>query len=161
MNPYASYLDGLDPFEVLQQTEGELQRLTRMLGWQGIDERPAPGKWTAREIVCHLADAEIVFAFRLRQTLAEDHHVIQPFSQDRWAENYTAFDVDGALATFAAIREWDLALLRSLPSDVLTKPLTHPERGAMTFEVLIQTMAGHDLNHLAQIEAIGAALGAM
>jgi hypothetical protein len=95
-----------------------------------------------------------VFAFRLRQALAEDHHVVQPFDQDLWAAPYSGYEAHAALVTFAAVREWNLALISSLPPTAFAKPLTHPERGQMSFKVVIETMAGHDLNHLGQIEAI-------
>ena len=121
-----------------------------------MNQPRAPGKWSAREIVCHLADTEIVFAFRLRQTLAEDHHVIQPFDQDRFAVPYHALDAGTALATFRAVRAWNLAWLGSVPAEAATRPVTHPERGQMEFHVIVETMAGHDLNHLAQLESIAA-----
>jgi hypothetical protein len=47
-----------------------------------------------------------------------------------------------------------LMLLRSVSPEAMAKPVLHPERGEMTFRELIETMAGHDLNHLAQLEAI-------
>jgi hypothetical protein len=80
--------------------------------------------------------------------------LIQPFDQEKWAERYSVHDVAGALAVFSAVRSWNLALIRSVKAGELSKPLTHPERGTMTFQVLIETMAGHDLNHLGQMEAI-------
>lgn len=95
-----------------------------------------------------------MFGVRLRQTLSEDHHVIQPFDQERWAANYGAYSLKEALAMFGAARSWNLALLRSLRPEAYSKPVTHPERGAMTFRTIVETMAGHDLNHLAQLEAI-------
>jgi hypothetical protein len=156
MNPYASYLGELDPFEVTAATAARLAILFEELGAQRIEDAPAPGKWSAREIVCHLADTELVFAFRLRQTLAEDHHVVQPFDQGKWASTYSAYDARAALCTFSAIREWNLTLIRAVTPQALSKPVTHPERGTMTFQVLIETMAGHDLNHIRQIEAIRA-----
>ncbi len=79
-----------------------------------METPPAPGKWSARDIVSHLADAEVVFAFRLRQTLAEDHHVIQPFDQDLWAKSYPACDAQLALAALSAVRAWNMALIRSV-----------------------------------------------
>jgi hypothetical protein len=97
-----------------------------------------------------------VFAFRLRQTLAEPHHVIQPFDQDRWARVYGAFDARSALEVFRAVRNWNLKLIESLPQESLGKSVTHPERGDMTFQTIFETMAGHDINHLGQIEAIAA-----
>jgi hypothetical protein len=95
-----------------------------------------------------------VFAFRLRQALAQDHHVIQPFDQDDWAATYGLYDAHTALATFSAVRQWNLALIAGLGAEDLTKPLNHPERGDMTLRVVIETMGGHDLNHLQQVEKI-------
>jgi hypothetical protein len=156
MNPYTSHLGDHKPIEVIAQTPASIEMLLNNLGPARAAEAPAPGKWSAREIVCHLADCELVFAFRLRQTLAEDHPVIQPFDQDRWASRYAAYDSAAALAAFAAMRQWNLALIRSLEPEAFGRPVTHPERGAMTFGVIVETMAGHDLNHLKQVEAIAA-----
>jgi uncharacterized damage-inducible protein DinB len=154
MNPYASHLGNRDPRHVIAATAGELERHISTLGPQRSDQSPAPGKWSAREIVCHLADCELVFAFRLRQALAQDHHVIQPFDQDQWARNYAAYDTQSALRAFAAMRQWNLALIKSLPQEAFAKRLTHPERGEMTLQTVVETMGGHDLNHLKQIESI-------
>ena len=156
MNPYAKYLGTRNAREVISATPGELDRHIKTLGPQGSDQPPAPGKWSAREIVCHRADCELVFAFRLRQALAEDHHVIQPFDQDRWARQYAAYDVQAALQALSAMRKWNLALIESLPKHAFAKRVTHPERGEMTIETIVETMGGHDLNHLKQVEAIAA-----
>jgi uncharacterized damage-inducible protein DinB len=153
-NPYASFLDGRPPREVLAATAGRLHTLLADLGTDGAERSPAPGKWSAREILCHLADCEIVFAFRLRQALAEEYHVIQPFDQDRWAAMYSAVDAAAAFAVFTAVRDWNIRLIAAAPPGALNKRLTHPERGEMTFQVVIETMAGHDLNHLGQIQRI-------
>jgi uncharacterized damage-inducible protein DinB len=133
-----------------------LNSLSQSLGPDGLKQSTAPGKWSAREILCHLADCEVVFAFRIRQALAEDHHVIQPFDQDKWARTYAQYDAHAALAVFSSLRQWNVALLRSMPAAALSKPLTHPERGEMPFQAIIETMAGHDLNHLKQLETIAA-----
>jgi hypothetical protein len=154
MNPYASHLGGRNVHEVIASTPQELRRLADRIGPGRIADAPAPGKWSARDILCHLADCEIVFAFRLRQALAEDHHVIQPFDQERWARTYRAADAEAALATFAAIRSWNVALLKTLAPEQLARRLTHPERGEMSFDVIVETMGGHDLNHLKQLETI-------
>ena len=153
-NPYASFLDGRQPREVIAATAGRLHTLAADLGADRVERAPAPGKWSAREILCHLADCEIVFAFRLRQALAEGYHVIQPFDQDRWAAMYGAFDAASALAVFTAVRDWNVRLIGAVPAEALDKKLTHPERGEMTFQVVIETMAGHDLNHLGQLRKL-------
>ena len=154
MNPYARQLGTRDPLKVVATTARHLEQLSVALGPARIEESPAPGKWSPLEILCHLADCEIVFAYRIRQALAEDHHIIQPFDQELWARNYTGYDAQAAMMTFSCVRQWNLMLLRSVPADALSKELLHPERGEMTFRELIETIAGHDLNHLAQLEAI-------
>jgi uncharacterized damage-inducible protein DinB len=155
-NPYAPVLGGREPREVIEATAGRLKVLLEALGAERVELAPAPGKWSARQILCHLADCEIVFAFRLRQALSQDDHVIQPFDQDRWAAMYDSFDVASALAVFAAVRSWNVRLIAAIPPASLGKKLSHPERGEMTLQVVVETMAGHDLNHLAQIERIAA-----
>jgi hypothetical protein len=157
-NPYARFLGERPPFEVIDETAGRLKTLLDGLGILGVEHVPAPGKWSARQIVCHLADCEIVFAFRLRQAITQDHHVIQPFDQDLWATLYNPCDAETALTVFTAVRRWNIRLIYSLSPADMEKKLTHPERGEMTLEVVLETMAGHDLNHLAQVEAIAGSL---
>lgn len=154
LNPYASYLGVRDPIEVAASTSTQLARLSETLGVNRMEHAPAPGKWNAREILCHLADCELVFAFRLRQTLAEDGHVVQPFDQDRWAAQYSSYTAAEAMAAFSSMRQWNLSLIRNLPADAFAKKVMHPERGEMTLRTILETMAGHDLNHLHQLEAI-------
>jgi len=153
-NPYAPQLGDRDPLGVTRATPDRLENLLAARGDDVLNRAPAPGKWSVRDILCHLADCEVVFAFRLRQALAEDHHVIQPFDQDDWAATYARYDAHMALAAFSAIRQWNLALIAGLAAEDLNKPLNHPERGDMTLRVVIETMGGHDLNHLRQVEAI-------
>ncbi len=155
-NPYASHLGGRDPLTVIAQTPADLRRLAAALGG-AIDRAPRPGKWSPREILCHLADCEIAFGFRLRQTLAEDRHVMQPFDQERWAATYAAYDAAAALNAFGALRAWNVALIRSLPAAGMAKPVIHPERGEMTFQTIVETMGGHDVNHVKQLERLAAA----
>jgi hypothetical protein len=152
-NPYAKFLGDASAREVIDETAGRLKFLIERLGSQ-VEQAPAPGKWSARQIVCHLADCEIVFAFRLRQALSQEYHVIQPFDQDLWASQYDGCDTHTALNVFAAVRDWNVRLITAMRPHDLAKKLTHPERGEMTVSVVVETMAGHDLNHLAQIEAI-------
>ena len=156
MNPYASHLGERSPLDVISETPGRLAQLLETIGQERSETPPALGKWSARDIVSHLADAEIVFSFRLKQTLAEDHHVIQPFDQDLWAKSYPDCDAHLALAALSAVRAWNLVLIKSVKPADLQKPVTHPERGTMTFQTIVETMAGHDRNHIQQLEAIAA-----
>lgn len=160
LNPYASFLGERNPVEVIAKTAGELARYAEILGPDQMERTPAPGKWCAREIITHLADCEIAFSFRLRQTLAEENHVVQPFDQDQWAIHYRAYSLPEALEAFRALRAWNVALIRSLQPEAFEKKLRHPERGEMTFRTLVETMGGHDLNHLEQVKRIAAQFAA-
>jgi uncharacterized damage-inducible protein DinB len=132
-------------------------RLFERISRDQIEQRPALGKWSAREIVAHLADCELVFAFRLRQTLAEDNPILQPFDQERWAARYANHDFDAALRMFDTARNWNLLLLYDVTPAERTRPASHPERGTMTLWTIVETMAGHDLNHLQQLERLAPA----
>jgi uncharacterized damage-inducible protein DinB len=154
LNPYAVYLGGQDPIPIITVTAELLHSLIDPLSAAHIDRAPAPGKWSIREIVAHLADCELVFSFRLRQALAEDHPVIQPFDQAKWGERYAPYDIVSGLALFTAIRNWNLKLLTTVTEADRHRPTTHPERGTMTLWIIVETMAGHDINHLQQVERI-------
>jgi|SRR5580698_2843370 hypothetical protein len=154
LNPYESFLDGRPLEVILNSTSHEIANILQILGPEKSLDSPAPGKWSPAEIVCHLADCEIAFGFRLRQTLAEDHHVLQPFDQEAWAANYKGVSGIDALSTFGALRKWNMLLIKSSLPDAADKPVTHPERGTMTFQSIVETMAGHDLNHLTQLRRI-------
>lgn len=155
-NPYESFLDGRPAEEIIAATPGEVGKLIDAIGPARGFQPPAPGKWSPGEIVAHLADCELVFGFRLRQTLAEDSPVIQPFDQEKWAKTYHGIMPAEALQAFKSFREWNLILLEDLPAAARSRQVTHPERGTMTFQTIVETMAGHDLNHLAQLRRIAA-----
>jgi hypothetical protein len=157
-NPYASYLAERNPLEAIAGTAKQLRHYADVFGSRRLGQSPAPGKWSAREIICHLADCEIVFAYRLRQAVAEEHHTIQPFDQDKWAASYSAYDGAAALSVFSSLRQWNIAFIKSVSPQILEKKLTHPERGEMTFQTVVETMAGHDINHLDQLEKLAAQL---
>src|SRR4051794_38638872 len=135
LNPYAAYLGQRDPQVVIAATPHALDALAAKPATE-----PRPGKWSMREILCHLADCELVFAFRLRQSVAEEHHTIQPFDQDRWATTYAGYDLHSTLNTFRTLREWNIRFIAAQPPEVFSKLLTHPERGVMTFGTLVETM---------------------
>jgi hypothetical protein len=156
LNPYEDFLTGRPVQEILGATAAQLGLLLEAMGVERVSTPPAPGKWSAAEIVCHLADCELVFAFRLRQTLAEDAPTIQPFDQDKWAANYRGIAASQALELFTALRGWNLLLIRGAQPEAMRRPVTHPERGAMTLGTIVETMAGHDLNHLAQLQRLAA-----
>jgi len=157
LNPYEKYLDGRPAEEILRATVDHAAYVLAQMGSEKAPIRPAPDKWSAAEIICHLADCELVFAFRLRQTLAEDAPTIQPFDQEKWAATYPGLPVNSALGVFSSLRGWNLHLIAGALPQAANRVVTHPERGTMTFQTLVETMAGHDLNHLAQLRRIASA----
>ncbi len=154
LNPYEKFLDGRALDTILAATPAEIGKLIIAIGTEKENTAPVPGKWSPAEIIAHLADCELVFAFRLRQTLAEDAPMIQPFDQDKWAATYLGVPAKQALEVFTALRGWNLRLIGLALPEASNRPVTHPERGAMTFLTLVETMAGHDLNHLGQLKKI-------
>jgi len=151
LNPYAAALGSSDPVEVLASTTQRLEALFSRFTREQIELRPAPGKWSVREIMAHLTDCEIAFGFRLRQGAA-GVEMIQPFDQDQWARNYDGYSFSAAMTTYRALRAWNLALIHSLTGMQRSLEITHPERGTMSVWTIVETMAGHDRHHLAGLE---------
>ncbi len=151
MNPYAKYLDGRDAVDILRATPSALQSLVAGLTHEQLDTPPAPGQWSIREILAHLADCEIVWAFRIRQALATPGATVTAFDQDVWATRYRAYSAADALRVFLANREWNLALLTTVSGEERANLLTHPERGTFPLTELLESIAGHDLNHLIRL----------
>lgn len=125
-------------------------------GWSENDfaRSTAPGKWTARQLLAHLAHVEITFANRARMALTTPGYVVQPFDQDRWMEREGPVSGRDAADAFLAVSRMNLALFSSLSRADLETPLSHPEQGDITVEWLLHTLAGHQLGHLRQIEEI-------
>jgi len=151
--PYAEMLEGRDAAKVIAETPVRLGSILDGLSTAEIEARPAPGKWSVREIVAHLADCEIAWSWRLRQVYGEDHVTIQPFEQDAWAKVYDAYSFELAWATFKALRAWNVAFVGALTEADKKKGYTHPERGGdETLWTLVEIMAGHDLHHVAGLK---------
>jgi hypothetical protein len=151
-----SHIDGKDPLKVQKGTAKKLDKLTRRLSKKEIRRRPAPGKWSIAEILAHLADAEVVGSWRIRQILGADGTPIQAYDQNVWAETFRYEDRDPreSLRLFRVLRENNLLLLKSVPRKLWENHGMHAERGKETIAQIVRMFAGHDLNHLQQIEKI-------
>jgi len=150
---------GLDPLKVEAGTAKKLERLIQGVPASKLRKRPAPGKWSVAEILAHLAESEIVRGWRMRQILGAPGTAIQAFDQDSWAAagHYDKRDPRKSLELFRVLREANLALLKSLTPEQWKHHGMHAERGVETIEHMSCMMAGHDLNHLGQVERIVAA----
>ena len=147
---------GLDPLKVVAGTPKKLERLIKGVPASKLRKRPAPGKWSAGEILAHLADSEIVTGWRIRQILGAPGSPIQAFDQDTWAAagHYEKRDARKSLEQFRAAREGNLALLKSLTPEQWKQHGMHAERGIETIEHIAHLHAGHDINHTRQVERI-------
>jgi hypothetical protein len=147
---------GADPFEVLSTTPATIARL--IAGRSAAELRRSSGadRWSVAQIVAHLADSEIVFAYRVRMILASPGVAIQAYDQDAWsrAQRAESSDPQRSLALFTAIRDSMLPLLRRLGAEELDRYGIHAERGQESIRHLLALYAGHDRNHLAQIERL-------
>lgn len=147
---------GQDPVKVQSATEKKLARLIKNLSSAKLRKRPASGKWSVAEILAHLADAELVIAWRLRSILAAPGIEIQAFDQDAWeaAGKYNQRDPRKSIELFGVVRGANLALIKSLSPAQRKHHGQHAERGRESIEHIVALMAGHDLNHIRQIESI-------
>jgi len=154
-NPYGKYLEGIDVMTTLVETPRRIAALVR--GWpRQRDERShAPGKWTARQVLAHLAQLEMVWSNRLRFTLAEDGYRIQSFEQDDWMRAETPPPALVSLDAYVALRAMNVALLQSLSAQQRARTASHPEWGVVDVTWLAAWCAGHERNHLPQIETVG------
>jgi|SRR5690242_1363694 DinB family protein len=152
----AGYLEGKDPVEVLCTTPRELQKLIKGASVKSLDAKPAPDKWSATMILAHLADTEIVYAFRLRLMLAASGITIQGIDQEAWAVtfDYGTQDPAASVEDFRVNRERTLRMLKKLSKQQWDCYGMHSERGKETVRRVVELLAGHDINHLRQIHAI-------
>jgi hypothetical protein len=119
--------------------------------------KSAPDKWCILEILGHLADIEIVYAYRLRQMLADKKPVIAPMDQDEWARNLGYMETPPAelIALYGLNRHANLRLLQRLKPGDLEKSAFHPEsKNDITVAELVERMGAHGASHLAQIEKL-------
>ena len=120
------------------------------------DFAPAPGKWSARQIIAHVADAELVAAHRFRQMLAEDNPTLVAFDQDKWSANldYSRRKPKQSLETFRRIRAENYDLLKDLPPAAFDRTGNHTERGALSVLNLMEGMAQHAESHARQLQEL-------
>jgi hypothetical protein len=148
--------EGKQPLAVQAATAKKLERLIKGVPTGRLRKRPAPGKWSVGEILAHLAEGEIVGAFRMRLILGAPGTPIASFDQDAWvvSGHYDKRDPRKSLEQFRVVREANLALLKSLTPEQWKHYGMHAERGQETIERMVQMFAGHDINHLRQVETI-------
>jgi hypothetical protein len=151
--PYSHHLDGRDPVAAMRDS---VTRFEKLLSWTPEQlERPyAPGKWSARQVLAHLAQTEIALGGRARYALSTPHYASQNFDQDAWFPFDAALPAHDALRMLIATIPMNAAMYGGLSDAQRETPFTHPEYGALTVNWILYQQAGHHVHHLKQIEAI-------
>jgi hypothetical protein len=153
-------LGSRDPTQVLGQTPAALRAAVEQLRPDQLDAPEAPGKWSTRMVIAHLADSELVGAFRLRMVLAHERPAITPYDQDLWATGlrYQEAEVQEALECFGVLRRANLRLWTGASPAELARVGLHAERGAESVEHMRRLYAAHDLAHLNQLARVRGAV---
>jgi len=147
---------GKQPLTIQAATAKKLARLIKGVPASKLRKRPSPDKWSVSEILAHFADTEIVASFRLRLILGAPGTPIAAFDQDSWVTSghYEKRDPRKSVEQFRVLREANLALLKSLKPEQWKHYGMHSERGQETIEHIVRMFAGHDVNHIRQIEGL-------
>jgi uncharacterized damage-inducible protein DinB len=149
-------LGARNPIETLQDTISALEQVRHGLSAEQVTQPEAPGKWSVRHVLQHLADSELVWGYRLRMVLSHDRPRLTGYDQDLWAERlgYDEAEADRALEDFGVLRRTNLRLLARASGEDLKRVGVHAERGEESVEHMIRLYAGHDLLHLEQLARI-------
>ena len=153
-NPYAEALGNRDPLKALEETPEQIRQVVE--GWPAdrFEKSYAPGKWSARQLLVHLAQTELALPNRVRYALSQDGYVAQPFSQDDWLPLEDHLDARTALNAYLALRKMNAAMFRRLTPEQCERAFTHPEYGSLNVWWVINQIAGHDIHHLAHFKMI-------
>jgi len=151
-----SNAEGQNPIKVQSTTNKKLARLIKGVSTAKLRKRPAPDKWSVSEILAHFADVEIVIGWRMRSILGDPGTTVQAYDQNAWvmSGHYEKRDPRKSLEIHRVLREANLALLKSLNPAQWKQYGQHAERGQESIEHIVRMLAGHDLNHIHQIERI-------
>ena len=154
-NPYAADLGDLDPLQALADTPWQIETVVKKWDASDFERTYAPGKWSARKILVHLAQTELALGTRVRFALSQEGYAAQSFNQDDWMPFDDHMDARTALHAYLALRQMNLAMWRNLSEAQRTRSFTHPEYGQLNVGWVAAQMAGHDIHHLRHFEEIG------
>jgi DinB family protein len=149
-------MEGKDPVAVQRTTYPELARLVAGVSPEKLRQRPEPDRWSAAEVLAHLAEAEVVSTWRYRQMLEHDGCTLMGYGQELWASlgQYSERDPRESLEQIRLLRETNLRMFDRLTDEQWQRKGVHAERGPMTVRDLAVQIAGHDINHVAQVRRI-------
>lgn len=148
-----------DMAELLERFRRGPELMAVVLTGLGVEEQDyltAPGKWSVRQIVAHVADAEVVTAHRVRQVVAEDNPTLVAYDQEAWARNldYDRRKPAASLETFRRARAETYELIKELPDSAFERTGNHTVRGQVTLRSLLELFTEHAEKHARQVQAI-------
>ena len=151
-----SYAKGRDRLAMMRRTPRALARRVAGATKKRLTKRPRPGKWSAGEVLAHLSEVELLWGYRIRVLMEKSGVKLLGMDQEAWAANsrYREIDPRDALAAFTALRRANLQLLERMGRKTLSRWGAHSQFGRLTIDRIVTLMAGHDVNHSRQIDAI-------
>ena len=155
-NPYGADLGDRDALDALADTPDRIRALVERWTGDHFEKTYAPGKWSARLVLIHLAQTELALGTRVRFALSTPGYTAQAFSQDDWMPIDASADARTALDVYTALRRLNAAMFRRLTPEQRHRTFKHPEYGDLTVDWVAGQMAGHDIHHLKQLQLIGA-----
>jgi hypothetical protein len=152
----AAYVENRDPIAMQREAPGILAGLIEGVPEEILGRTPAPGKWSIRAILAHLAEDELTSSWRYRQMIERDGPTLPGFDQDEWARlgDYESWRARDALDMYRLLREANLRMFARLTPEELQRHGIHAERGRITVEGLARHMAAHDVNHIEQVRVV-------
>lgn len=154
LTPYTTDLEGRDPVQAMERSAPAIERLTMSWTPEEFERASGPGKWSARQILTHLAQTELALGSRARMALSMPGYVAQNFDQDAWMAKEANLPGRDAVAALVAISRMNVSLFRALSDAERRTAFSHPEYGALTVDWVIHQMAGHQIHHLTQLQHI-------
>ena len=153
-NPYGADLGERDALQAFGETPDRIRQLVERWDDARFGRSYAPGKWTARQVLIHLAQTELALGTRVRFALTEPNYRAQSFEQDEWLPVDSSVDARTALDVYTTLRRLNAAMFRSLTPAQRERKFQHSEYGELTVDWVLRQMAGHDIHHLKQLESV-------
>jgi hypothetical protein len=152
--PYTAKLEGKDPLVAMRETPELIRQAAASWSPQQFERSYAPGKWSARQILIHLAQSELALGTRARMALSTPNYVAQAFNQDEWLARDSKLSGREALDGFVAMAAMNRTMFEGLSAAERQIGLQHPEYGALTVDWILYQLAGHQIHHFQQLEQI-------
>jgi hypothetical protein len=154
ITPYSDQLGDQEPLHAIRNNIEQIQTLTGEWSVNRFERSYAPGKWSARQVLTHLAQTEFALGTRARMAVVTQSYTAQPWDPDQWIGLDAKLSGRAALEVFLAAARMNLAFFEGLTPDDRAKKLMHPDYGELTVDWILHQMAGHQINHLKQLQKV-------